>query len=132
MKNTLRSIGVVILGFLIIAILSTLTDTILENAGVLPHGALPLKGSVGLLLVVLVYRALYSLIGCYVAARLAPRNPMKHALALGAIGVVFSILGSFAMSGKAPVWYDVALIAMALPIAWLGGKLQQVALGKSS
>lgn len=120
-----------ILGFLIIFILSVVTDTILENAGVLPRGTLPLKGSVGLLLVVLAYRALYSLIGCYVAARLAPRNSMKHALAVGIIGVVVSILGSVAMSGKAPVWYDVVLIAMTLPIAWLGGKLQLITEKKS-
>jgi hypothetical protein len=35
---------------------------------------------------VLGYRAVLSLIGCYVTARLAPSNPMAHALSLGVIG----------------------------------------------
>jgi hypothetical protein len=121
-----RSVGVVILGFVIIVALSTITDTILENAGVIPKGALPMRGSELVLVGILGYRALYSLIGCYITARLAPSNPMKHALALGALGVILSALGSDVTSGKAPLWYDVILVVMALPIAWLGGKLQQI------
>ena len=124
-----KSAGAVILGFLIIAVLSTLTDSVLEANDAIPRGALPLNGSELMLAGILGYRAFYSLIGCYVTARLAPVSPMKHALALGLVGAIFSIVGAIAMSGKAPLWYDVVLVAMALPVAWLGGTLQQVSVG---
>src|SRR5262245_42929956 len=106
-KPMLKSVGVVILGFVVIAILSGITDMVLENTGVLPKGALPLTGSVGLLVAVLAYRALYSLLGCYVVARLAPNRPMKHALALGVVGLIFTALQPIAMQDKAPAWYSV-------------------------
>lgn len=70
-----------------VVILSVGTDTILEQTGVLPHGAL---FDTGLLLLALMYRSLYSLIGSYFAAKLAPHHPMRHALALGVLGIVMS------------------------------------------
>lgn len=121
----LKSVGAVVVGFLIIAVLSTITDTILENSGVLPKGSLPQSGGELMLLGIIAYRAVFSVIGCYVAAKLAPANPMKHALALGVLGIVFTILGAIAMQGKAPVWFSAVLVVITLPVAWLGGKLQQ-------
>lgn len=120
-----KSIGAVVAGFLVIAVLSTVTDTILEGAGVLPKGSLPQTGGELMLLGIIAYRAVYSVIGCYVAAKLAPANPMKHALALGVLGIMFTILGAVAMNGKAPVWFSAVLVVITLPVAWLGGKLQQ-------
>lgn len=122
-RNTFRSIGAVIAGFAVITVLSTAADTVLENAGVLPEDTLPLVGDDLLLGGVLGYRAAFSLAGCYLAARLAPSRPMWHALALGVAGVVLSALGSVAMSDSQPVWFGVVLTLMALPVAWLGGKL---------
>jgi hypothetical protein len=120
-----KSVGIVALGFLIIAILSTVTDSILEANGVIPKGTL--KNSSGLMLGgIIAYRAVYSLIGCYVTARLAPKAPMKHALALGVVGIVLTTLGSVAMSDKAPIWYDIVLVVMTLPIAWFAGRLGQM------
>jgi hypothetical protein len=51
---------------------------------------------------------------------------MKHALALGVVGIVLTTLGSVAMSDKAPIWYDIVLVVMTLPIAWFAGRLGQM------
>jgi hypothetical protein len=37
----------------------------------------------GLVLLALSYRCVYGVVGSYIAARFAPRNPMRHAMALG-------------------------------------------------
>ena len=121
--NTLKSIGAVVAGLVFIVITHTGTDAILENAGVLPKGNLFV--GTGLILIVLGYRAVFSLAGCYVTARLAPQKPMQHALVLGAIGFVLSTIGAIVGAGLAPAWYAWTLALISLPIAWLGGKLYE-------
>lgn len=120
-KNIFKSIGAVLAGFFIIVILSVGADTILKLVGILPYDHLFV--STGLILGVILYRAVFSLIGCYIAARLAPRNPMKHALALGVLGVIISTIGAIMAADLGPAWYAWTLVIIALPIAWLGGKL---------
>ncbi len=117
-----RRILSVLAGFLVIVILSVATDSVLEYNGVLPP---PDKGlfDTGLLLLALTYRCIYSVIGCYVTARLAPDRPLAHALALGLLGVVVSAAGTIAAQGLGPAWYGIALAVLALPLAWLGGRL---------
>jgi hypothetical protein len=65
------------------------------------------------------------LAGCYLTAKLAPGNPMKHALILGGIGTVLSAAGAIATANMnlGPAWYAWSLVVIALPVAWLGGKL---------
>ena len=91
-KNILKSIGAVLVGLVFIVITHTGTDAILEAIGVLPKGHLYV--STGLVLVVIFYRAVFSLAGCYLTAKLAPQNPMKHSLILGTFGVVLSAVRS--------------------------------------
>lgn len=124
MKKTLKSIGAVVAGFLVIVLLSVGTDSLFKSMGVLPYDHMFV--STGLILAVIFYRAVFSLIGCYIAARLAPQNPMKHALALGILGVIIGIAGTIAAADMGPVWYGWTLIVIALPIAWLGGKLYEL------
>ena len=66
--------------------------------------------------------------GCYLAAWLAPRSPMKHALALGVVGVLLSTAGAIAAANMnlGPSWYAWTLVAISLPTAWLGGKLHEL------
>ena len=122
-KNTLKSIGAVLAGLIFIGITHTGTDAILEGAGVLPKGHLNVGA--GLILLVILYRTIFSIAGCYLAAKLAPRNPMKHSLILGGIGTVLSAAGAIATADMniGPAWYGWSLVVIALPIAWLGGKL---------
>ncbi|RJQ62962.1 MAG: hypothetical protein C4517_05150 [Stygiobacter sp.] len=121
MKNTLKSIGAVIAGFIFIGITHTSIDAILESAGVLPKGNLFV--STWLILFVIGYRAIFSLAGCYITAWLAPNYPMRHSIALGVLGAVLSSIGAMTMGNLGPAWYAWTLAVIAIPIGWLGGKL---------
>lgn len=127
MKNPIvRSILAVLAGFLFVAIFSTLTDFILKSAGVLPEDNLYVAA--WLILVVLFYRFLYQVIGCYLVARLAPHKPMKHALITGAIGLVLASAAAIATAPLhlGPLWYAWGIAVLSLPSAWLGGRLYLV------
>jgi hypothetical protein len=125
-KNIFKSIGAVIAGFIVILVLSVGTDTVLEQIGVFPRQAL---FDTGLLLIALAYRSVYSVIGCYLTAKLAPDRPMRHALALGLLGVAVSAAGTIAARDLGPLWYGVALVVIALPLAWLSGRLFELRSG---
>ncbi|MGH2568785.1 MAG: hypothetical protein ACRDGA_10620 [Bacteroidota bacterium] len=88
----------------------------------------------GLILVVIGYRALFSLIGCYLTAKLAPQNPMKHALVLGGIGLVFASLGAIVTANMniGPAWYAWTLAVISLPVAWFGGRIYEIQLRRRS
>jgi hypothetical protein len=122
-STTLKSIAAVLAGLIFIGVTHTTMDAILENTGVLPKGHLNVGA--GLILFVLAYRAILSLAGCYLTAKLAPVNPMKHSLILGSIGTVLSAAGAIATADMnlGPAWYAWTLALIALPIAWLAGKL---------
>jgi hypothetical protein len=121
--NTLKSIGAVIGGLIFIMVTHTATDAVFESAGVIPKGHLNV--GTGLILFVVLYRVLWSLLGCYMTARIAPSAPMKYALILGAIGTVLSIAGAIVTMNMdlAPAWYGWMLAVTALPVAWVGGRL---------
>lgn len=118
----LRSALAVLAGLLFIAVSSTLLDQLFHSLGVYPPWGVPMLET-GDNILAFAYRLVVSVAGCWLAARLAPRAPMAHALVLGSIGVVLSALGAFAMWEMSQGWYPIALIVIALPAAWLGGKL---------
>lgn len=124
-RTTGRSVPAIVAGFFTGALLSLAVDLILHALHVFPPWGEPAGD--GPLALATAYRIVFSVLGCYLAARLAPSNPMKHALILGAIGFVFSAVGAAAAWNRGaafgPHWYPVALVAVALPCAWLGGKL---------
>jgi hypothetical protein len=121
-RRILRSIGAVLAGFLVIVVLSLATDAALHATGVFPPIGQQMTD--GLFVLASVYRIVYGVAGGYVAARLAPDRPMQHALALGAIGLVLSSVGAVVMWDAGPAWYSLAIIAIAMPCAWVGGKLR--------
>jgi multisubunit Na+/H+ antiporter MnhB subunit len=53
---------------------------------------------------------------------------MGHALVLGGLGLIVSIVGAIVTWNRQPSlgphWYPVALIVLAIPTAWAGGKLR--------
>lgn len=128
--SALRSVGAVFAGLLVIFLLSTATDVVLHVTGVFPPVGQPMADA--LFLLATAYRIIYGVAGCYVTARLAPNRPMVHALVLGAVGVVVSTAGAVAMWDAGPAWYSLAIIAIALPCAWAGGKLRAMPAGASS
>ena len=124
-RRITRSIGAVFAGLVFIFVVSLGTDVVFHATGVFPPWFQPMADS--LWVFALAYRSVFAIIGCYIAGRLAPNRPMKHAMLLGVIGVVLSIIGVAANWNKGPEfgpkWYGILLIASALPCAWIGGLL---------
>ena len=121
----MRSAGAVFVGFIVVVALSLGTDQMLHSLGVYPPWGQPMYPT-GVNLLALSYRIVYAVVGSYIAARLAPRNPMRHAMILGVIGVVLSSLGAITaitMADVSPAWYPIALVLTTMPCAWLGGAL---------
>ena len=124
-RRVLRSIGAVVAGLLFVIVVTTATDAILHATGIYPPWGLPMADS--LFLVALAYRIIYGIAGGYITARLAPDRRMMHALILGLIGFVLSLLGTLATWNRGPEfgpkWYPISLIVIAIPTAWIGAKL---------
>jgi hypothetical protein len=119
-----RSIAAVVAGILVVFVLSLGTDQLLHVFQVYPPWGQPMHDP-ALNALALSYRLVYGVVGGYVAAALAPRNPVRHAVILGIIGFAlsaFGAIGAIAMEAG-PAWYPIALALTALPCAWLGGVL---------
>jgi len=119
-----RRIGPGALGLVAIFVLSSACDGLMHAVGVFPAMGKPM--SAGLFALALSYRSLISVFGCALAARLSVTRPMRTALLLGGVGVLLSLVGlavSLSKPELGPIWYPAALVAVALPCAWLGGKL---------
>lgn len=132
-KKTLKSIGAVLAGMLAGIILSLGTDELLHLAGVFPAWGQPVGDKP--LLLATAYRTIYGIAGSYIAARLAPDRPMRHAMAGGVVGLVLSTVGAVVTWNQGPAfgphWYPIALIVLALPCAWLGGVLHRRSLAET-
>jgi hypothetical protein len=131
LRRLLRSIAAVFAGALAAIVLSLGTDAALSALGGFPTLGEPMSDR--MLLLATVYRTVYGIAGAYLAARLAPDRPMRHALILGTLGLVVSTAGAVATWNKEPAlgheWYPLALVVLALPPAWLGGRLREIQLG---
>ncbi|HSC46837.1 MAG TPA: hypothetical protein VLG68_01980 [Gammaproteobacteria bacterium] len=123
--KALRSVGAVVAGFVAVFVLAVLTDIVLVTARVLPAMEHPELYSDTLYALIFLYTTVYSGVGGYLTARLAPSRPIAHALVLGALGTLASTLGAIANWDKAAghAWYPIALIAIAMPACYLGGAM---------
>lgn len=69
------------------------------------------------------YTSLCLVLGAYVAAWIAGRAPVQHALAMGAIEVVLTIMAMMHFTNLPRRNFIVSLI-LTLPVAWIGGALR--------
>jgi hypothetical protein len=123
-----RSAFAVFAGLLANVVLSSATDLLMVAVGVFPplsEFGRPESFSDSMLLLALVYRIFFGVLGCYLTARLAPKRSMAHALVLGTIGVVVGVIGAIATWDTWTQWYSLAIIAVPLPSAWLGAWILQ-------
>jgi hypothetical protein len=118
-----RSVVAVVVGIVVGAALSLGVDEVLHVTGVYPPWGKTMSD--GLFALATAYRLVFSVLGCYVIARLAPDRPMQHALVGGLIGLVLCVVGAVSTWNMdiGPHWYSVLLAVTALPCAWIGGKL---------
>ena len=121
-----KSILAVVVGVLFIIIVTTLVDVALHAAGVYPPIDQPISD--GLAVLATIYRVVISIAGAWITAGLAPQNPMKHALILGVVGVILGLVGVVATWNLelGPRWYPIALVVLAIPQCWVGGKLYEM------
>jgi hypothetical protein len=118
-----RSVWAVVAGVLFTFVATTLVDLVLHATGVYPPPPQPIDDRLALLATA--YRFVIGIGAGWLTARLAPANPMKHAVALGLVGILLGLAGVIATwnAGLGPRWYAIALVVLAVPQSWLGGKL---------
>jgi len=119
-------VGAVIAGFLLTALLSLGTGAVMHASGAFPPWGEPMADR--LYMWATLYRVVYTVLGGYLTATLAPWRPMTHVMVLGAVGVLMATVGAVATwnAGPAfgPKWYPLLLVVTALPCVWAGGILQ--------
>jgi hypothetical protein len=117
-----RSVASVFLGFLAVVLLSLGTDQVLHVLKVYPPWGQPMHGP-GLNFLALSYRCVYTMVGGYITARLAPHAAMRHVLVLAVIGFLMGtlgVVGTWKMN-LGPHWYPIAIAVTGAPLTWLGG-----------
>lgn len=99
-----KSIWAVVAGVLFTIVVTTLVDIALHVASVYPPQGQPLTDALALLATS--YRFVITVAAAWLTAKLAPFNPMRHAMALGAVGTVLGLAGLFATwnLGLGPRW----------------------------
>jgi hypothetical protein len=118
-----KSIWAVLAGVIGAIVVTTLIDIGLHVAGVFPPIDQPINDVLALLATS--YRVVIG-IGCaWLTARLAPKDPMKHAMVLGALGAALALVGVVVTwnMGMGPRWYPISLVILALPQSWAGARL---------
>ncbi len=118
-----RSIWAIVAGVLFIIIVTTIVDVLLHLIGVYPGWEVPLTDALALLATA--YRIPIGIAGGWLTAKMAPIDPMGHAMRLGYVGIGLGMLGLIATwnAGMGPRWYPIALAVLAVPQCWAGGKL---------
>jgi hypothetical protein len=120
-----RSIVAVVAGFFTVAGLSLATDQLFHVLEVYPPWGQPMWET-HLNALALSYRIVYTLLGGFITARLAPRAPMRHVTILALIGLAAGTAGAIVAITQAdlgPSWYPILLAVTAYPCTWFGGRL---------
>ena len=126
-KSILRSIGAVMAGYLVSALLTGLTIAALGALFPASYNPENLEWVVFNVL----YGCAFAVVGGYVAARLAPAHPMAHAIVLGLLMAIFAVITGYAISvtppspeyANQPGWYYPVLAITVLPSILLGAWL---------
>lgn len=123
MSAWLRSLGAVVAGFATVVVLSTAADAALTAMGIFPSHGKPLSDP--LFALAAAYRCLFTAVGGYLCARIAPNHPWRHAGVLAGIGLLAGVGGVVAyyqIGGPemGPAWYAISIPVTAIPCV-LGG-----------
>lgn len=121
--NLLKNIGAVLAGFLTVAILSIATDALLVFLSLFPPQTVGSPYIWWMLLIALIYRGIYTVVGGYVAARLSATKPMRQVIILGTVGTLAALAGTIANWNLGAQWYPIALVVISFPCVWFGGTL---------
>jgi len=121
-----RSVWAIVAGFLAVVVLSNGTDIVLDKLGIFPP--LGQWKADRLFVWATIYRTVDGIIGSYITARLAPQRPMWHAMIGAIIGMILGAAAAATTWDKdiGPHWYPLTLVVLAIPCAWIGGKIREM------
>jgi len=126
MANILKSGLAILVG--LVAYVGSYTAVDLVLRALFPERFFPVSETrsqdTAMLILELVFAIGATVAGCYLAAMLAPRAPKKHALILGAICFVLSILATLQVCLLYPWWYLGLGLVSIFPAAWFAGALR--------
>ncbi len=114
------------LGYLVLTVLIAAKFLLIRSLlpDVLPAPGEDVFPNTGWLLVLLVSDIALMIAAGYVTARVAPRAPVGHAVALGVATAILGLTWMFVIRGWMPLWYQVVLVSIAIPAAATGGSLR--------
>ena len=126
-KSIFQSIGAVIAGYLVSAILTAFTIAALGFLFPESYKA----ENIAWVVFNVIYGCAFAVIGGYVVARLAPARPFTHATVLGFLMAIFAVITGYAISAahpspeyaNQPGWYYPVLAITVLPSILLGAWL---------
>ena len=119
-----RSILAVVTGFVLTGLLIGATTFFVVSSNPGAFDARNAPTTLGMLLVMHAYVAVYATLGCWVAARMAPSRPMRHAMIVGVLGVIVNAANPSIWSTY-PLWSNVVSIGSPLLLAWLAGTIRE-------
>ena len=123
--SAVRSIFAVAAGFFAAAILSLCGDVALRAAAPRAFDAAGQGNASWVLLLMLAYSALFTFAGAYLAARIAIRKPVVHALAAGGVVLLVSVASTVVAWSTAPAWFHITALVLIMPAAFLAGTLRE-------
>ena len=130
-KQLRRSTLAIAAGFVLPLILSRSVDILLESTGVFPTVAQQQADGFDVLwmnILALCYRMAFGVLGGYVTAAVAPNRPARHVHLLAIIATAVAVISNVAVAtipataNVLPAWFAVALVLIAYPSTWLGGR----------
>ena len=125
MPQWLRSVLAIVAGFILIGLLAVGTDGLAHAIRPDIFGPNSSTSNVPYLIIAIFYVGVYATAGCWLAATLAGRRPMFHALILGVLGLIFNLAAVPGMWALFPHWYTVVSLILVMPFAWLGGRIRE-------
>ena len=125
MPQWLRSVLAIVAGFVLIGLLAFGTDGLAHAIRPDIFGPNSSTSNVPYLVIAIIYVGVYAIAGCWLAAALAGRRPMLHALILGVLGLALNLAGAASTLRLYPTWYTVVSLLLVMPYAWIGGKLRE-------
>ena len=120
----LRSIGAVIVGYVVYLVLSVIGGVILAVSfpGAVSQGTM--NPTVGFLVGGLVFSVIFAFAGGYVTASIAQTKEVTHALILGGVMVVIGLISLVVGTSPQPVWAQIVGLIIPLPSVYVGGVLR--------
>ncbi len=118
------TIGTLVVGLLFDAAVGSATSVSSPDAfAALVYDSVPLQ------LAQLALGLALTAIGAYVAARLATKEPLLHAFAVGVISTGIGFVFVFSAPEGAPFWAEAAGLILTIPAAFLGGEIRRLTAG---